>query len=85
MRAWCASTILFLTIACGAAAPPPNAIYVNGRIWTGDSATPEAEALAVADGRITAVGTSRDIERLAGAGTTRVDLGGRRVVPGFND
>jgi predicted amidohydrolase YtcJ len=85
MRAWCVAAAVILCASCGAVTPPPDAIYVNGRIWTGDPSAAEAEALAVADGRITAVGTTGDIDRLAGSGTMRVDLGGRRVVPGFND
>jgi predicted amidohydrolase YtcJ len=61
----------------------------NGRIWTGDSAQPEATGIVVQNGRIVRVlrgGETGDPG--AGAVTARVrriDLGGRRVVPGFND
>src|SRR5688572_32611167 len=56
----------------------------NARVWTIDSAGREATSLLIADGRIAAVGTAGSpIEVPAGA--TRIDLGGRRVVPGFND
>jgi hypothetical protein len=44
-----------------------------------------AEALAVRDGRIAAVGRSSDIRALAGAGTRVVDLAGRTVIPGLID
>ena len=46
---------------------------------------PPAEAMAVRDGRIAAIGRRADVEGLAAAGTRRVDLGGGAVLPGFND
>ena len=62
-----------------------DVIFVNAKITTLDAAQPDAEAVAVTSGRITAVGTRADIERLAGAATGVVDLAGRRVVPGLID
>ena len=46
---------------------------------------PDAEAVAVTAGRISAVGTSREIKLLAGPRTRVVDAGGRLLLPGFND
>ncbi len=66
-------------------AAPPDRIFVNARIWTGDEATPEADALAIAGDRLVAVGGDAAIRAMAGAGTEVIDLEGRRVVPGFND
>jgi predicted amidohydrolase YtcJ len=60
-------------------------VVVNGRVWTGDAERPEAEAIAVIGERIVAVGTSREVEAWAGPGTRRLDAGGRRLVPGFDD
>ena len=60
-------------------------VFVNGKIWTVNKAQPQAEAVAVWHGRITAVGSSAAIRALAGATTRTVDLKGRRVVPGFYD
>jgi predicted amidohydrolase YtcJ len=57
---------------------------VNGRIWTGNSAQSEAEAIAIAGDRIAAVGTTAEIRDRAGTAET-IDLGGRFVVPGFID
>lgn len=65
--------------------PPPDAVFVNGRIWTGDAKVPEAAALAVTAGRVVALGETQAIRAMAGAKTQVVDLEGRRVVPGFND
>jgi hypothetical protein len=58
---------------------------VNARVWTGDTARPWADALAVAGDRIAAVGTTADIRRLAPAGTRIIDAHGALVTPGFTD
>ena len=63
----------------------PDVIYVNAKVWTGDDARPEAQAFAVKGDRLVAVGTTPAMRALAAASTTVIDLGGRRVVPGFND
>lgn len=60
-------------------------ILTRGRIATLDRARPEAEAIAIADGRVRAVGGAAEIMPLAGPETRVVELGGRRVVPGLND
>lgn len=60
-------------------------IAVNGKVWTENERQPEAEALAVRDHRIVAVGDSLAIRKLASDDTKVIDLKGRRVVPGFND
>ncbi|MGY1813561.1 amidohydrolase [Blastococcus sp. SYSU D00820] len=46
---------------------------------------PGGQALAVAGGRVLAVGTDEDVRALAGPRTRRIDLAGRTVVPGFVD
>ena len=58
---------------------------VNGKILTLDQGGSLAEALAVRDGKIIAVGRSADIRALAGPATRIVDLGGRTVIPGLID
>ena len=60
-------------------------ILLNGRIWTENPQQPESEAIAIDGNLITSVGTSADIRKLAGADCKIIDLGGRRVLPGFND
>lgn len=67
------------------AAPAPETIYLNGMVWTVDARQPEAQAFAVRAGRFVAVGTTADMRKLAGPKTQIVDLGQRRVLPGFID
>ncbi len=57
----------------------------NARITTLDPAMPHAEALAVQDGRIVAVGTNEDVMRGWAAEATILDGQGRRLIPGLND
>src|SRR5882724_13515471 len=64
-------------------APAPDTILINGRLVVYDGAP--AQALAVRDGRIAAIGGSADIRALAGSSTRVIDLGGRTVIPGLID
>ena len=60
-------------------------IVLNARIHTADPTRPQAQALAVRDGRIVFVGSSMEAEALAGRDTERLDLDGRTVIPGMVD
>ena len=60
-------------------------ILLDGRIWTENPQQPEAEAIAIDGNLIMSVGSSATIRKLAGPDCKIIDLGGRRVVPGFND
>ncbi|MEP6811058.1 MAG: amidohydrolase, partial [Chthoniobacterales bacterium] len=62
----------------------PDAVFINGNIYTGNTKQPHAESIAVQDGRITFVGSSAAAKKLAD--TARViDLHGQAVFPGFTD
>jgi predicted amidohydrolase YtcJ len=77
-----------LTLAVGGAAraaPPPQLILFHGRIVTVDAHDSVAEALAIRDGKIVAIGTDQDILLLADAATRRIDLRGRTATPGLID
>ena len=52
---------------------PADLVIRNGRIHTGDTARPTAAALAVRDGRITAMGDDADIAPFVGPETRVVD------------
>jgi predicted amidohydrolase YtcJ len=63
----------------------PDTLLVGGKIVTVDSNATVAEALAIRNGRISAIGASTEIRRLAGPLTSIVELGGRTVIPGLID
>lgn len=75
----------------GAACQSPSArefadlILLNGVVYTVDPAQPWAQAVGVKDGRILAVGSSEEIQVLAGEKTEVIDLKGAMVLPGFID
>lgn len=60
-------------------------IVSTGRILTLDDAGVVAEAIAIRNGRIQALGTAADLAELRGAGTRVLDMPGATVTPGFND
>ncbi len=60
-------------------------VAINGKIWTENPQMPEAEAIAIGDHHIVAVGSSAEIAKLGEGSATVIDLHGKRVVPGFND
>jgi hypothetical protein len=62
-----------------------DTIYTGGNIITINDAAPSAEALAVKDGKILAVGAKADVLKLKGDATKLVDLGGKTLLPGFVD
>jgi predicted amidohydrolase YtcJ len=62
-----------------------DTIYTNGVIITVNDAQPSAEAVAVKDGKILAVGARDDMLRNKGPSTEVIDLKGRTMVPGFVD
>ena len=66
-------------------APPPDIILVNGHVITVDARFSIAQAIAIKDGRFTASGSNADIRKLAGPGTTTIDLHGDTVIPGLAD
>ena len=63
----------------------PDLILHNGNIWTVNPGMPRAQAVAVSGSRFTAVGLNDEVLNLATAHTRKVDLGTKRVLPGFND
>jgi predicted amidohydrolase YtcJ len=60
-------------------------VLTGGHVHTVDASFPRAEAVAVADERIVAVGSADDVRGWIGPGTRVVDLTGRLLVPGFQD
>ena len=93
-----ASTILMVLFPIVAAfaqdqlAPPrADAIFIHGNIYTGVAeqsafkSIKRAQAVAVREGRIQAVGENAEILKLKGPETQVIDLAGKFLMPGFND
>ena len=76
--------ILILGVFLASCSKNPEVIYVNGKIYTLDKNNTIAEAIAVREGKILAVGKSKDLtEKYTSAKV--IDLEGKTVVPGFID
>lgn len=66
-------------------AGPADMILTNARVYTVEKGQPWAQAVAVKDGKILAVGSVAEIAARKGANTRVVDLGGRLLMPSFGD
>ena len=63
----------------------PDLILSNGRFYTLDSENTVAQAVAIKEGRIVAVGEGTAVDELAGPRIRKLDLNGRTVIPGIFD
>src|SRR6185503_2026058 len=87
------SSLVFAPLALGCTmtststiiAPTTTLAIVNARVWTGDPRRPWADAVAITGDRISAVGSSAEIRKLASPATRIVDAAGGMLVPGFID
>ena len=75
--------VVCFAVLCTAHAQPADTVFINGKIVQYGAAS--AQALAVRDGKILAVGGNDGVRALAGSATRTVDLGGRTVIPGLID
>jgi predicted amidohydrolase YtcJ len=82
-----AAALLGVTFGSVALSAAENAdtIYTGGTIITMNDAAPSAEAIAVKDGKILAVGAKADVLKTRGVSTKLIDLGGKTLIPGFVD
>ena len=62
-----------------------DTIIARGRVYTGNSEQPWAQAVAIHDGKVIAVGDESNIFKLRYAGTEVIEAGGHLVLPGFVD
>lgn len=63
----------------------PETILYNGKITTLDPNSPQVSAIAFSDGKVAAIGNDKLILSMATDETVKIDLLGKRVVPGLND
>jgi len=64
---------------------PADLLLLNGYVYTSDEQRTVAQAVAVNDGVISAVGSSEDLAALEGPDTEVIDLKGRMLLPGLQD
>ena len=65
--------------------PPADLVFLDGRVLTIDARDTVAEAMAIAGGKIVAVGTTAEIRARVGTATRVIDLHGRAATPGLID
>src|SRR5258706_3767209 len=64
---------------------PADLVLTNGIVLTVDAGDSVAQAVAIADGKIVAVGTAEQVKSRIGAATRVIDLHGRTATPGLID
>jgi predicted amidohydrolase YtcJ len=86
------STIVFAPLLClliaSCSQDPTNdadIILYHGQIVTMDPSKPTAQALAIKNDKIVALGSEKEIKKLAGDQTLQIDLAGKNVIPGLID
>ena len=79
------AVFLALSAHISLGAETADTIYHNGTILTINDAQPIAEAIAVKDGNIIAVGKESEVLKTASEDTQRIDLDGKTMLPGFFD
>lgn len=84
MRRLALGIVALCLLGCAQPKETADLLLIHGRVYTVDSAQPWAEAVAVRDGRIVAVGSSEDLATRYDARSTR-DLAGQMLLPGFHD
>lgn len=90
-RFWAGMGLAVLLVVCGGAEArsrhvrPADLVLWHGTVLTVDAKDRAAQAIAVRDGRIVAVGTDTAIKRLIGRGTQVIDLAGHTATPGLID
>jgi len=89
-----AAVVMLLLSACGPATDPTpeveqdpvaSHVFLNGAVWTADTANPWARAVAVAGSEIVFVGDEEGARKYIGEATRQHDLSGKMLLPGFHD
>ena len=77
--------IIYLFSNIASSAEFADVIYSNGAVWTGTSTNQDASSIAIKNGTIIAVGSSKNLKTIIGSNTKLVDLKGSFIMPGFID
>src|SRR3546814_19627418 len=79
-----AGLVLALSPAVARAQAHADTILVDGKVWTGNPGQPEAEAIAILDGQVAAVGNDHEVRSRAGHPTEVLETPGPPVGPGLH-
>ena len=79
------SLCLFVVFQSSLATDSADTVFLNGVVLTMNDNQPTAEAVAVKDGEIIAVGKQADVMKSIGSQTRKIDLNGKTLLPGFVD
>ena len=71
--------------SCAQSHQRASLVLHNANIFTSNPRYPKAQAIAIADGKILAVGSNEDILHLTNSSTQKIDVGGKTITPGFID
>ncbi len=77
--------ITLMLFSCRSGIQTAGLVVTHARIWTGNPDQPFAEAMAIGEDTLMAVGSNEEILRMKGDTTREVNLEGHFVVPGFID
>jgi predicted amidohydrolase YtcJ len=83
-RSWRFTPLVILLGAVLEGAPAER-LFFNAKVFTGDPQNPYAEAVAVRDDKIVAVGNTSEVSKSVNSGAERIDLNGKPLFPGFID
>ncbi|MFC2164632.1 amidohydrolase [Acidobacteriota bacterium] len=78
-------SMIYLFVSCGQKEQAADLVLMNGKIVTVDDTKPEAQALAVKEDVIIAVGSNKEIKPYITEKTEVIDLKGKLAIPGFID
>jgi predicted amidohydrolase YtcJ len=84
-HSWLAILALVTVFSCSPSGPGADLILRGGRIYTVDPQNPWAEAVAIREERLSAVGSDADMDRFIGRETVVVELDGKLALPGLID
>jgi predicted amidohydrolase YtcJ len=86
---WLLCLLFALCVAQGCASSSPaesaDIVFKNGKIYTVNEKQPQAEAIAVKQGKIIFVGSNADAAKYEGGNAKVIDLSGKTVLPGLTD
>lgn len=78
------TVLVFFLVSCSST-PPADLLVTNAKIYTVNDSLPTAEAIAIKNGKIVALGTSKEVDKYRGDKTQVIDAAGKLVLPGFID